>query len=351
MVDYMNNTNCIEPVETLFKDVVFQISAKLSLNANDIEIIKAIITDNLEKYDIRNKVNTSTTDMICNGYDNNYLLNIFLSTKRVEGKSEKTIKRYYGIINNMLIFLNNKPISTISTNDIRYFLSNYCGIPGKTNSKTTIDGMRRIVSSFFNWLEIEDYIEKSPTRKLTKIKNDTELETPYTSGEIESMMINATHIRDKAIIQFLYSTACRVSELCTVKINDINMNDKTVLLHGKGNKDRLVPLDDKTIFYINKYMTFRQSHNIYSDYLFVSKNSPYKNLSSNSIRRIIKQCGKTISHPHPHRFRVTRITVLLKRGMKIEDVQVIAGHNFIQTTSGYNRIDHSLVYADFIRKG
>lgn len=340
----------INAQEQFFNNITNQL-IKYFPNHEEIQLIQNIISSELNKY--RLLEDDEKNEIVEYSGQNDYLLNMFLSTKKVEGKRESTLKRYQSMLRNMLNFLGNKPIKEITTNDIRYFLSSYQGIPGKQNSNTTVDGMRRICSSFFNWLEIEDYIEKSPARKLSQIKHDTVPEPPYTSGEIESMMLHADSVRDKTIIQFLYSTGCRVSELCKVKISDIDTIKKTVLLHGKGGKDRIVPLDDKIMFYLAKYIEFRSSKGIYNEYLFVSKSRPYLQISTSAVRYIVLKCGvkSGINHPHPHRFRVTRITVLLKRGMKLEDVQVIAGHSSITTTSGYNRIDYSLVYADFLRKG
>ena len=271
-------------------------------------VVKSLLIDELRKCE-NGQENTS---LMSYNDTNNYMMEQFLATKTLEGRSQKTIERYKFFIEKLLNFFPDKSLKDYTANDLRYFLSTY-QTRGK-NSATTMDGIRRIYCSFFNWLDNEEFILKSPAKKLNRIKHDTVKESPYTEAELEAMMINADNIRDKAIVEFLYSTACRVSELCAVNLDDINYNTKTVLLHGKGNKDRFVPLTDKALFYISKYMEYRIKNNVTSDALFVSR-KPYNRITSENVRRIIKNLGEKskIEHAHPHRFRVTRITVLLKR--------------------------------------
>ena len=216
----------------------------------NLQSVKNVISSETRKYDFNIKKHSV---IVYDNY-NEYVLKMFLSSKRVEGRRESTIKRYKYMIENFLDFIQNKSVKDITTNDIRFFLAKYQGIPGRQNSNTTIDGMRRILSSFFNWLDDNDLIDKSPARKLSCIKHDTQKERPYTSGEMEHMMLNAENIREKTILEFLYSTACRVSELCKINLNDIDYINRQVLLHGKGGKDRFVPLEDKLLFYIGEYL-------------------------------------------------------------------------------------------------
>lgn len=304
------------------------------VDKHSLQAVRDILCSELHSYSITEKEYELVVDV---EYDNEYYLNLFMASKRVQGIRESSLKKYeFDILK--LFEVVDKPVVKMTTNDIRYFL----GIYKKDNSNTTMDNMRRSFSTFFNWLENEDYILKSPTRKIGKIKNDTIKEKPYTSSEMEAMLISTDSIRDKAMLTMMYSTAIRVSELSNVNIDDIDFVRKELhIINGKGGKDRIVPLEDKTIFYLEKYLMDRK-HNSLS--LF--------NLKSSSIRQIVGECGRkaNVKHAHPHRYRVTRITDLLKRGMKLEEVQVIAGHTDINTTVSYNRCDLSLVDAEFRRK-
>ena len=316
---------------------------------DNLQKVKNVISTESHKYDFNIKEHSI---IVYDNY-NEYVLKTFLAAKRVEGRRESTIIRYKYMINCFFEFMHNKPIKEITTNDIRFFLSEYQGIPGKKNSNTTIDGMRRILSSFFNWLDDNDYIDKSPAKKLSYIKHDTQKERPYTSGEMEAMMLNAKDIREKTILEFLYSTACRVSEMCKVNLNDIDYANRQVLLHGKGGKDRFVPLEDKILFYIGEYMKYRVEKGINSEALFTLERKKNKRITTESVRKLVKTVGYKagVEHPHPHKYRVTRITVLLKRDMKLEEVQVISGHASIEMVAAYNRSDFELVSNEFRRKG
>ncbi len=331
--------------EQLVNNITLRISNYVK--AENLIIVKDIIVGEVQQY-IDSK---ESTHIIVYDQSNEYMMNQFLATKSLEGRTEKTIDRYKFFIVKLIDFYPNKSFKDMTANDLRYFLSVYKN--RGNNSDTTMDGIRRIYCSFFNWLDDEEYIKKSPAKKLSRIKHDTKKELPYTDGEIESMMLNASNIRDKLIISLMFSTACRVSELCAINLDDINYTTKTIRLHGKGKKDRIVPLTEKTLFYIKKYMEYRIANNIKSESLFVSSRKPYNRMTCDNVRRIIKKLGEksNISHAHPHRFRVTRITMLLKRGMKLEDVQVIAGHSDINTTVRYNRTDMSVVESDFRRCG
>lgn len=332
--------------EELLNNVMFKI--QLYIDQDNLSNIKNAIASEINKYDF----STKDTSIVVYDNHNQHLLDLFLSTKLVEGKSTKTIDRYRHTLNKFFDFLGNKPVKDITANDIRFFLAEYHGIPGRKNSNTTMDGMRRVISSFFNWLDIEEYVDRNYAKKVTMIKHDTQKERPYTTGEMEAMMLFASTIREKTILEFMYSTACRVSELCQVDIDDVDFINKRVLLHGKGGKDRTVPIDDKLLFYLQEYFKYRIAKGIDNISLFTSSKKPFQRMTANGIRVMINKIANKagVKHAHPHRYRVTRITILLKRGMKLEEVQVIAGHADINTTAYYNRSDNTLIEAEFFRK-
>ncbi len=329
--------------ETIINNIILDIERVVPVeelgelrNRIGAELHKYVITE--RNYDVA----------VVEGNTNEYYLKLFIAAKRIEGKSEGTIERYRFVVCKLFDYID-KPISDMTTNDIRYFLATY----KRGNTNTTMDGMRRCLSTFFNWLEAEDYIIKSPVRKLSKIKLDTVKEDPYTSAEMEALLIHTESIRDKAILTMLYTTGVRVSELSSINVNDIDYRNNTVhILKGKGGKDRFVPIESKTMYYLEEYLKWRDSHNINGVALFISKRNRNARLKAAGIRAMINKVSDKadIQHAHPHRYRVTRITDLLRRGMKLEEVQVIAGHEDINTTASYNRCDMSLVNAEFRRK-
>jgi site-specific recombinase XerD len=246
----------------------------------------------------------------------------------------------------LLDFFHAKTVKEITTNDLRYYLALYQ--QQRHVSNTTLDGMRRIFSAFFNWLEQEDYIYKSPARRVARIKKDTKKERELYESEIELLAQACTNIRDRALLEFMYATAARVSEVAAVDISDIDFEHREVLLHGKGGKDRTAYFTDKAALFLRQYLRTRQDDN---GALFVSLKNPTVRVTKDSIEQMVRQLGRRsgLTGIHPHRFRVTRITVLVNRGMPLQDVQVLAGHVSINTTQMYYRANHEKVRFEYNR--
>ena len=261
-----------------------------------------------------------------------FLCEQYYATLKVEGKSEKTIERYMDQLRLMMKCMQ-KPLKDIDSKDILYYLASYQKQRGIANS--TLDGMRRCISAFYSWAEFAGYIEKSPARRIKQIKFQVTKEPALTSGQIEKAMINCKSTRDKAIISFMYETGARVSEVAGVQLSDIDFNEHTVILHGKGGKDRISMFTDKSAMYLEEYLTNRD---LSVNALFESKNKGSA-LSAAGIRSMIHDVGvrSGITRLHPHRFRVSRITHLVDRGMPLQDVQELAGHTSINTTRSYYR--------------
>ncbi|MDY5986797.1 MAG: site-specific tyrosine recombinase/integron integrase [Lachnoclostridium sp.] len=266
-------------------------------------------------------------------YDNydQFLVEQYYAALKIEGKSIKTIERYFSQIKTMMEWIK-KPLREITTEDLRYYLAMYQ--QKRKVSNTTLDGMRKCICAFFSWAEFSEYIEKSPARRIKGIKHDTVKEAALTSGEIEKAMLNCENNRNKAIISFMYETAARVSEVAAVSLSDINFQERTVVLHGKGNKDRVSMFTDKTMLYLEEYLRNRESD---SNILFES--APGKQITGSGIQNMVRSVGEKsgIEHLHPHRFRVSRITHLVNRGMPLQDVQELVGHSDINTTQEYYR--------------
>lgn len=267
--------------------------------------------------------------------DNNEALDFFIAAKKIEGCSIKSLNYYYTTLVKMLDKVNVIYFS-ITTEDIRTYLSDYQENSGV--SKATIDNMRRIISSFFSWLENEDYIMKSPARRIRKVRVGKIVKEIYTEENIELMRQNCKNSRDLAIIDMLYSTGMRVGELVRLNISDIDFENKECVVLGKGNKQRKVYFDAKTKIHLQQYLNSRKDSD---PALFVSQLYPYNRLKISGVEIALRKIGEKlhISKVHPHKFRRTLATKAIDKGMPIEQVQHLLGHTKIDTTLGYAMVD------------
>ena len=269
------------------------------------------------------------------------LLKIFISAKEVEGCSNKTLKYYKEVLEKFINDID-KPIKEIVTDEIRHYLTNYKEQRGC--SLTSIDNIRRVLSSFFKWLEDEDYIAKSPVRRIHKIKTLTQVKEAFSDEEIEKMREGCKNIRELAIIELLYSTGMRVGELVNLDIKDMNFAERSCIVLGKGNKQREVYFDVRTKLHVEEYLKTRDDENVA---LFVSKNKPHQRLTSATIEFFIRELGRSlnIEKAHPHRFRRSFASLAIDKGMPIEQVQKILGHSQIDTTMQYAIVNQNNVKA------
>lgn len=267
--------------------------------------------------------------------DNNEALNFFIAAKKIEGCSIKSLNYYYTTLVKMLDKVNVIYFS-ITTEDIRTYLSDYQ--EDSAVSKATIDNMRRIISSFFSWLENEDYIMKSPARRIRKVRVGKIVKEIYTEENIELMRQNCKNARDLAIIDMLYSTGMRVGELVRLNILDIDFENKECVVLGKGNKQRKVYFDAKTKIHLQQYLNSRKDTD---PALFVSQLYPYNRLKISGVEIALRKIGEKlhINKVHPHKFRRTLATKAIDKGMPIEQVQHLLGHTKIDTTLGYAMVD------------
>ncbi len=266
-------------------------------------------------------------------------LNLFITAKHVEGCSEKSIKYYRSTIDNMLKTIN-KAVKHITTEDLRKYLGDYQ--KKSLCSKVTIDNVRRILSSFFSWLEDEDYILKSPIRRIHKIRTGKLVKEIYTDENLEIMRDNCTEIRDLAIIDLLNSTGMRVGELVKLNIDDIDFNERECIVFGKGDKERMVYFDARTKIHLKNYLDCRTDDN---EALFVSLVKPNKRLQISGVEIRIRNLGRKLNMPkvYPHKFRRTLATRAIDKGMPIEQVQHLLGHQKIDTTLQYAMVNQNNV--------
>lgn len=274
------------------------------------------------------------------------MLKKFIATKRLEGIAESTLTRYYDANLKLLQFLR-KDLSEITTYDIRFYLSYRRECSERQVSNRTLDGMRRCYSSFFSWLDAEEIIPHNPCAGIKQIKYKKDVKKPFSAVDIEKMR-NAcsSNIRDLALIDFLYCTGCRVSEVARLNISDINFEALECVVVGKGNKERYVYLSEVAAMHLREYLDSRQD-----DYeaLFAGKGT--ERLQKNGIEAIVKNIGKKagVDNAHPHRFRRTLATNLLDRGMNIQDVAEILGHADLKTTQIYCYISKKNVKAAYCK--
>lgn len=267
------------------------------------------------------------------------LVQSFIASKRVEGCSEKSLKYYQATILKMLKGIN-KDIQKIVTDDLRNYLTEYQ--KKKNSSKITIDNIRRILSSFFSWLEDEDYILKSPVRRIHKVKSASIIKETYTDEALELMRDNCDNLRDLALIDMLASTGMRVGELVLLNIEDINFTERECVVFGKGSKERIVYFDARTKIHLQNYLNSRIDNN---NALFVSLKAPFRRLQIGGVEVRLRELGKKldITRVHPHKFRRTLATMAIDKGMPIEQLQRLLGHQRIDTTLQYAMVKQSNV--------
>lgn len=264
---------------------------------------------------------------------------IFLTAKRIEGCSEKSLRYYKATIEAMLATLN-KNVVYIVTDDIREYLTQYQQKNGL--SKVTIDNIRRILSSFFSWLEDEDYILKNPVRRIHKVKTGTNIKETYSDEALELMRDNCTELRDLAMIDMLASTGMRVGEMVLLNRDDIDFYERECIVFGKGSKERVVYFDARTKIHLQNYINSRTDDN---PALFVTLRSPHERIKIGGIESRLREMGKQLNIPkvHPHKFRRTLATMAIDKGMPIEQLQQLLGHKRIDTTLQYAMVKQSNV--------
>lgn len=270
---------------------------------------------------------------------NTELLAAFINSKRIEGCSEKTLKYYNSNIVKMLSDTD-KHVTHVTTDDLREYLAGYQ--KNSECSKSNIDNIRRILSSFFSWLEDEDYILKSPVRRIHKIKSAKTVKETYTDESLECMRDNCGNLRDLAIIDMLASTGMRVGELVGLNIADVDFESRECVVFGKGSKERPVYFDARTKIHLKNYLESRDDDN---PALFVSLLKPYERLKISGVEIRLRELGRRlgITKVHPHKFRRTLATKAIDKGMPIEQVQRLLGHSKIDTTMQYAMVDQNNV--------
>ena len=327
-----NNTNAamkeklIDEIKTAMRTVITADQMSILCNVLNRTLQNIVIAEKLPDSEARIKANSQ-------------LQTLFISAKRVEGCSEKTLKYYASTIEYMLRQID-KNIVDITTTDLRCYLASYQS--NNQSSKVTIDNIRRIFSSFFAWLEDEDYILKSPVRRIHKVKTGSLIKEVLSDENLEILRDNCTHIRDLAIVDMLSSTGIRVGELVKINREDIDFHERECIVFGKGNKEREVYFNARTKIHLKQYLESRTDDN---PALFVSIAKPHNRLKISGVELRLRQLGRKVSihKVHPHKFRRTLATMAIDKGMPIEQVQKLLGHVKIDTTMHYAMVNQSNV--------
>lgn len=270
---------------------------------------------------------------------NDEYLEMFINAKKIEGCSLRTLNYYRSSVRHMLSMIKT-PVRKITTEQLREYLAAYQQI--NNCGKSTVDNIRRNISSFFSWLEEEDHILKSPMRRIHKIKTKTKVKETISDEDIERLRDHCEEIRDLAIIDLLYSTGIRVGELVNLDINDINFEERECIVYGKGEKERRVYFDAKAKLHLQDYIASRTDSN---PALFVTLDSPYDRLKISGVEIRLRSLGRklNLTKIHPHKFRRTMATRAIDKGMPIEQVQKLLGHSQIDTTMQYAIVNQNNV--------
>lgn len=270
---------------------------------------------------------------------NDEYLEMFINAKKIEGCSARTLKYYRSSVQHMFSRIDT-PVRKITTEQLREYLTGYQQI--NNCGKSTVDNIRRNISSFFSWLEEEDHILKSPMRRIHKIKTKTKVKETISDEDIERLRDHCEVTRDIAIIDLLYSTGIRVGELVNLDIKDINFEERECIVYGKGEKERRVYFDAKAKLHLQNYISSRKDNN---PALFVTLDAPHERLKISGVEIRLRELGRklNLTRIHPHKFRRTMATRAIDKGMPIEQVQKLLGHSQIDTTMHYAIVNQTNV--------
>ena len=327
----------VTEVTNMKTEIITEIEQSLLnyLDNSQMEILHKVLNRCLDGIEINGK---NESIELCE-YSNEELIKKFISAKEIEGCSNRTTKYYESTLKKMDSKMN-KGITHMTTDDLRTYLSDYQKI--NNCSKASVDNVRRNLSSFFSWLEEENYVLKSPMKRIHKIKTDKVIKETYSDETLELLRDNCNCLRDLAIIDILASTGMRVGELVKLNINDIDFENRECVVFGKGNKERPVYFDARTKIHLKNYLNSREDSN---QALFVSLDQPHNRLNISGVEIRLRQLGRRlgISKVHPHKFRRTVATKAIDKGMPIEQVQSLLGHSQIDTTMHYAMVNQNNV--------
>lgn len=310
-----------------------------SMSKEVVSVVDMALTALFQKYD----VTEACTELAVLDDSNERIINTYIASMRLEGRSEKTLKQYYDALTKLLEEIP-KNIWDIKTNDIRYHLANYQATHNVSNA--TVNNKRKFLSAFFVWATREEIVDKNPMLKINSIKERYVTKKPFSDIELAKIRDALEDNREKALVEFLLSTRCRVSEVAGLKVGNIDFRTGECVVLGKGNKERTVYLNNKSMYYLERYF----GNFVDADRpLFM--NSRGRGMTKQNIEELMRIIGKRagVSKVHPHRFRRTMATNAMKRGMPVQYIQVILGHSKLDTTMIYCIYDKEVVKAEYMK--
>lgn len=311
------------------EELINAVVSKMNLSNEDTLKLKDLLWIHLYDYSL---VRINSTDIkVYETTLNEKAVRMFFIAKSVQGCTKRTIQYYGTVIRQFITFMNDKPVNQIDANDIRYFLA--VKKERDNNKDTNINNMRRVLSSFFGWLYEEEYIQKNPMTKIKGIRVEKRVKKPFKDSELEKLRYEAAgDKRLVALLEVLLSTGCRISEVSGMNRSDLE--DDEIVVYGKGKKERTVYLNARAKMALERYLNTRIDDNTA---MFVSRDKPYDRLLVSRMGQELRELGKRagVNDVHPHRFRRTSATLALNRGMPIEQVQMMLGHENIETTTLY----------------
>lgn len=314
----------------LKEDIIITIVEKMSLTLNQEQLLmlENTLSSTLNEYKIKKKQH----ELITLDRESEKWVKHFLTTKHLIGCSEETLKTYSFHLKN---FIRNliKPLKKITSEDIRQYLAVYKA--RNKVKKSTLENIRLCLSSFFGWLHSEGMIKINPMKRIARFKMEKIIRKPFSDEDMEKLRASCLNLRDRALLEFMYSTGARVSEVAHLNLDQVSLDQGECTIYGKGAKERIVYLNAKSIFYLKKYLMARKGCNLA---LFVSERFPYKQLTKEGIEAIYRRMGKKaeIENCHPHRMRRTMATNALNRGMSLLEAKEILGHEKSDTTLIYH---------------
>ena len=310
-----------------------------SMSKELVSVVDMALTALLQKYD----VSEACTDLAVCDDSNEKIINTYIASMRLEGRSEKTLKQYYDALTKLLDEIP-KSIKDIRTNDIRYHLAHYQATHKVSNA--TVNNRRKFLSAFFVWATREDIVDKNPMLKINSIKEKYVTKKPFSDIELAKIRDALEDNREKALVEFLLSTGCRVSEVAGLKVGNIDFRTGECVVLGKGNKERTVYLNNKSMYYLERYLG-----GLVDAERPLFMNARGRGMTKQNIEELMRIIGKRagVSKVHPHRFRRTMATNAMKRGMPVQYIQVILGHSKLDTTMIYCIYDKEVVKAEYLK--
>ena len=328
----MSYVNANSVTENVISDVLHKV---IDLDPEYLRQIKTALYMVLNGYDIAPKC--TELQVIDDSWMDDLMR--YCERKAIAGRSKGTLARYYYVMTHVLSYIN-KSIKEITPGDLNEYIERYKFTNRVSNN--TLHGVRLCISAFFTWQHEHGYIPTNPAKGVDPIKVPKTVKKAYSDEDMEKIKSAAKDIRDRAIVEFLYSTGVRISEMTALNIDDIDFMTKTIVVNGKGSKERQVYLSDVAAMYLKAYM---DSRNDDCPALFIGNRKPYKRLDNSGVRAMLKKCGAAVGvdKVHPHRFRTTMATNLVAKGMPIEEVSILLGHEKLDTTKIYTLVDDARV--------